>query len=128
VPPQVDDPADAVTDERRPTDITQLSDAIGTNDRTAASRPTIASGQSSEIADVDAALPTEGAPVIRQSHHVTLCPRRRTVRTYVRNPMNERRRFGVGLCTQDTGAPEEALDCECGLYLGDISAWRIGRR
>jgi hypothetical protein len=74
VPPQVNDPSDAVTDERRPTDITQLSDAIGTNDRTAASRPTIASGQSSEIADVDAALPTEGAPVIRQRHHRHIVP------------------------------------------------------
>ncbi|MBA3629755.1 MAG: hypothetical protein H0W55_08785 [Actinobacteria bacterium] len=27
-----------------------------------------------------------------------------------------------------TGSPQEALDCACGLYLGDISAWRIGRR
>ena len=26
-----------------------------------------------------------------------------------------------------TGTPEEALDCACGLYLGDINAWRIGR-
>ena len=27
-----------------------------------------------------------------------------------------------------TGTPEEALDCACGLYLRDMSAWRIGRR
>lgn len=25
------------------------------------------------------------------------------------------------------GTPEEALDCACGLYLRDPSAWRIGR-
>lgn len=24
-----------------------------------------------------------------------------------------------------TGTPEEALDCACGLYLGDISAWEL---
>lgn len=24
------------------------------------------------------------------------------------------------------GSPEEALDCACGLYLGDPSVWRIG--
>ena len=27
-----------------------------------------------------------------------------------------------------TGTPEEALDCACGLYLRDLSVWRIGRR
>lgn len=27
-----------------------------------------------------------------------------------------------------TGTPEEALDCACGLWLRDISAWRIGGR
>ncbi|MGH2747869.1 MAG: hypothetical protein ACRDKB_08095 [Actinomycetota bacterium] len=27
-----------------------------------------------------------------------------------------------------TGTPEEALDCACGLYLNDPTAWRIGPR
>jgi hypothetical protein len=27
-----------------------------------------------------------------------------------------------------TGTPEEALDCACGLYLGDISAWTETRQ
>jgi hypothetical protein len=27
-----------------------------------------------------------------------------------------------------TGAPEEALDCACGLYLNDISAWTEARQ
>ena len=27
-----------------------------------------------------------------------------------------------------TGTPEEALDCACGLYLSDSTAWRIGWR
>ena len=27
-----------------------------------------------------------------------------------------------------SGTPEEALDCACGLYLGDPTAWKIGGR
>ena len=27
-----------------------------------------------------------------------------------------------------TGAPEEALDCACGLYLNDITAWTEARQ
>lgn len=27
-----------------------------------------------------------------------------------------------------TGAPEEALDCACGLYLNDVTAWTQARR
>jgi hypothetical protein len=26
-----------------------------------------------------------------------------------------------------TGSPEEAMDCACGLYLRDVSAWRVQR-
>jgi hypothetical protein len=42
-----------------------LSNAVGTDDRSAASRPTVGGGKPSEITHIEAALPREGTAVKR---------------------------------------------------------------
>ncbi len=59
--PEVDDPPDAVGDERLPAGVAEPARVVGAHDRAEAGRPAARGRQAAEVADVDAAVPDEHA-------------------------------------------------------------------
>src|SRR5262249_13554585 len=65
--PQVDDPGDAVGDERPPAVVGELAHAIGADDRAEARHAAVVGGVPAEVTDVEAAVP--GKPPLGRTHY-----------------------------------------------------------